>query len=129
MAALCAVFFSYGSTGSVLWCARGEGLTGLKANAEAPCESAGFCDLDDHEENVPVPENCCLGTPIGLDGKPQLAKQTRPRKTDSYSALMQTASLCTRSLPTAAEFGLLIQSQPSGSSGLSFLIRTVVLLL
>jgi len=126
MAAICAIFFSFGSVGL---CVRGEGLTGLKANAEAPCESAGFCELDDHEESVPVPENCCLGTPIGLDGKPQLAKQTRPRKTDSYSALMQTASLCTRSLPTAAEFGLLIQSQPSGSSGLSFLIRTVVLLL
>ena len=129
MAAICAVFFTCGSTGSVLWCARGGGLTGLRGNAETPCESAGFCELSDHEESVPVPENCCLGTPVSLDGKPQLTKQTRPRKTDFSSAPMQTAALCTRSLPTTAEFGPLIQSQPSGSSGLSFLIRTVVLLL
>jgi len=129
MAAICAVFFTCGPTGSVLLCVRADGLTGLKANTEAPCESACFGELDDQEENVPIPDNCCLDVPIGLDGKPQLAKQTRPRKADSYSALMQTAALCARSLPTAAEFGLLIQSQPSGSSGLSFLIRTVVLLL
>lgn len=129
MAAICAVFFSSGSTGPVWLCVRADGLVGLKAYAAAPCESACSGESDDHDENVPVAvsvlDNCCLDIPIGLDGKPQPAKPTRPRKTHSSPAPKHAAALCTRSVPTAAEFGLLTQSQPPGSSRLSFLIRTV----
>ncbi len=133
MAAICAVFFSSGSIGPVWLCVPANGLIGLKANAEAPCESACSGKSDDQYENVLVavsaPDNCCLDIPIGLDGKGRLAKLPRPRKADSSPTPTQTAALCTRSVPTAAEFGLPTQSQPPGSSRLSLLIRTVVLLI
>ncbi len=133
MAAICAVFFSSGSTGPVWLCVRADGLIGLKANTEAPCESACSGESDDQYENVPVavsaPDDCCLDIPIGFDGEPRTAKLTRPRKADSSPAPTQTASLCTQSVPTAAEFGLPNQPQPPGSSRLSLLIRTVVLLI
>ena len=131
-AVVCAVFFSSGST-PVWLCVRTDGLFALKANAEAPCESACSGESDDQDANVPVadsvPDNCCLDIPIGLDGKHQPAQPTRPQKADSSPAATQMAALCTLSVPTAAEFGLLTQSQPPGSSRLSFLIRTVVLLI
>ena len=133
MAAICAVFCSSVSTGPVWLCVRADGLVDLKANAEAPCESACSGESDDQDANVPVadsvPDNCCLDIPIGLDGKHQPAQPTRPQKADSSPAATQMAALCTLSVPTAAEFGLLTQSQPPGSSRLSFLIRTVVLLI
>jgi len=133
MAAIYAVLFSSGPAGSVWLCGRADGLIGLKANAGAPCESACSGESDDHDEDVPVavsvPGNCCVDIPIGLDGKPQPARPTRPRKAGSSPAPAQKAALHTRSVPTAAEFALLTESQPPGSSRLSFLIRTVVLLI
>ncbi len=127
LAATCAVCFSLGSTGSVWLCVRADGVFGLKANAEALCES------EDNDANAPVDDptsdNCCLDIPIGLDGGPRLAKPARPRKANSSSALRRMGTLCTRSVPTAAEFGLLTQSQPADSSHLSSLTQTVVLLI
>ena len=126
-AVICAVFFSSGPAGPIWLCVRADGFISLKADPEAPCES------DDHDQDVPVaasvPDNCCLDIPIGLNGKLQLAKPTRPRKADSFPAPAQTAALWTRSVPTAAELGLPTQSQPPRSSHLSILIRTVVLLI
>ena len=131
MAAICAGFFSLGSAGPVWLCVSANGRIGLKANAEAPCESACSDESDDPNENVPVavsaPNNCCLDIPIGVGGKPQSAKLTRPRK--AGPAPTQTAALCTRSVPTAAEFGLLTRSHPPGSPHLSDMSRTVVLLI
>ncbi len=133
MAVICAVFFSSGSIGPVWLCVPANGLIGLKANAETPCKSACSGESDDQYENVAVavsaPDNCCLDIPIGFDGEPRTAKLTRPRKADSSPAPTQTAALCIRLVPTGAEFGLPTQSQPPGSSGLSLLIRTVVLLI
>ncbi len=133
MAVICAVFFSFGPTGPVWLCIRADGLISLKADAEAPCESACSDESDDHGENVPVavsvPDDCCLDIPIGFDGKPQPAKLTRPRKADSSPAPAQTAAICTLSVPGEAEFSLLTQSQSSGLSHFPFMIRTVVLLI
>ena len=127
---ICAVFFSSGSAGPVWLCVRADGLVGLKANAEAPCESACSGELDGHDENVPVgvsaPDDCCLDIPIGLGGKPQPA---RPQKADPSPAPTRTAALCTLSVPTGGEFGLLTRSHPPGLSRLSDMIRTVVLLI
>ena len=126
---ICAVFFSSGSAPAWL-CFRADGLVGLKANAEAPCES--ICS-DDQDENVlvaaSVPDNCCFDIPIGFGGKPQPAKLARPQKAGSSPVSTQTAALCTLSVPTAAEFGWLARSHPLGSSHLSDMIRTVVLLI
>ena len=133
MAAICAVSFSSGSIGPVWLCVRADGLFGLKANAEGPDESTCLDESDDRHENVPiavsVPDDCCLDIPIGLDGKPQSAKLTRLRKAGSSPAPTRTAALCSRSVPTAAELGLPVQSQLPVSSRLSDLIRTVVLLI
>ena len=130
---ICAVFFSSGSAGPVWLCVRADGLVGLKANAEAPCESACSGESDDHHENVPVavsvPDDCCLDIPIGLGGKPQPAKPARPQKADPSPAPTQTAALCTLSVPTAGEFAPLTRSRPPGSSHISDMIRTVVLLI
>ena len=133
MAAMCAVLFSSGLTGPVWLCVRADGLVSLKANAAASCESACSAEPDHHDEKVPAavsaPERCCLDIPIGLDGKPLPTKPTRPRKAGSSPAPAQAGGLCPRSVPAGAELGLLTPSQPAGSSGLSFLIRTVVLLI
>jgi|ETNmetMinimDraft_26_1059896.scaffolds.fasta_scaffold22175_2 hypothetical protein len=132
-AVICAVFFSSGSAGPVWLCIRADGLIGLKANTEARCESVCSGESHDHDEKVSVavsvPDNCCLDIPISLDGKRQPAKPARPRTADFSPAPTQTAALRIRSVPTAAEFGLLTQSRPPGSSHLSFMIRTVVLLI
>jgi len=133
MAAICAVSFSSGSAGPVWLCVRADGLIGLKANAEAPCESACSGESDDRDDNVPVavpePDDCCMDIPIGLDGKPPPAKPIGLRKAGPSPAPTKTAALCSRSVPAEAELGLLTQSHPPGSSSLSDLIGTVVLLI
>lgn len=138
MVAICATFFSFGSAGPVWLCVRADGSLSLKANTGAPCKS-GCCggESDDHEENneenaltaVSVPDNCCLDIPLGLDGKSQVTRPTQVPKTDSFPASAQTEAICTQPIQIVAEFSLLTQSQPPGSSSSSFLIRTVVLLI
>ena len=130
--AICAVFFNFAST-PVWLCVSANGPLAIKTDAEAPCESACSDESDAPDENVlvavPAPDDCCLDIPIGFDGKPQPVKLTRPRKDDLPPAPTQTPTLCTLSIPTAPEFGLLTQSHLPGSSHLLDLIRTVVLLI
>ena len=133
MVAVCAVSFGSGPAGAVWLCVRADGSVGMKMNVEALCGSAPFVESDDHDENVPVAaledDDCCLDISVSLGGGPHPAKVVRQRKVDLSPTPTQMPALCTLSVPTATEFGLLIQSPPPGLSHLSVPIRTDVLLI
>ena len=133
LAMIHAGLFGLGSTGPAWLCIRADGFVRLKADSGAPCELACIGERDDHDRNVSVAlttsEGCCLDIPIGVDARHPRVKPARPRRADSSLTPVPTPALCARSAATAADLSPLTQSHPPGPSGLSFPIRTVILLI